>query len=190
MAAVLTAAPALALSALGVVTPGSRSGAVLLGNLLGGFLMLAMAVALRVRAAQPSSLSSTMSEMQARRACSARWAFGLWLLLAALGALSGAGLLYLAAPMHLALAALALPLAAVVGWSARNEAQPTARALGSALLLVVPVQFVLGAAGAANAAGAAWVLLHNASAAAGLALLFGLTALRRDVTPAPSESRR
>ncbi len=168
---------ALGLSVLGVVTPGSRAATVLLGNLLGGLLMLALALALLVRLKTPHAVSDKL----ARRA---HWAGGLWLLQAAVGALSGAGLVPLAPPVHLALAAAALPMAALAGWSARAEPDRVARALGLALYLIVPLQFVLGAFGANNAAQMGWVLLHNAVAATGLAALGGLMALRRAVSAA------
>ncbi len=156
---------ALFLSALGVVTPGSRATAVLLGNLLGGFLMLALAATLlaRLLASEPAT---------ARLARRAAWAAALWLAMCTLGAVSGAGGAHLAPPLHLALAVLALPFAARVAWASRTETSSVARAVGVVLAGLVPLQFVLGALAAGQAAQPGWVLLHNSTAAwAGAALL-------------------
>lgn len=152
---------ALALAALGIVTPSSRSPAVLLGNQLGGLLLLALAWSTwRTAAATPAV------------AANVRWARAvalLWLLQAALGALSGAGFgigpplthLVLAAPAVLAAFALGLS-----GWYRERRAE----ALTLALLAVL--QVLLGLAAMLSAAPPALVLGHAAVAAVGLALLF------------------
>lgn len=167
---------ALFLSALGVVTPGSRATTVLLGNLLGGYGMLALAAALLARLV----LARPVSPGLARRAA---WAAAVWWTMAALGAISGAGGAHLAPPLHLALALVALPLAARVAWTALAEPQPMARALGLVLAALVPLQFVLGALAADQAAPPGWVLLHNATAAWAGAALLALAAARAAGTP-------
>ena len=75
---------ALALSVLGIVTPGSRAVGVLLGNLLGGLLMLGLSWRLATQLAGWPISSPRL----------ARWALlgaALWLAQAAFGALSGSG---------------------------------------------------------------------------------------------------
>ncbi|MBI5720278.1 MAG: COX15/CtaA family protein [Burkholderiales bacterium] len=199
---------ALALSMLGVVTPGSRALAVLLGNLLGGFLMLAIALALTTRAMTPTegataptegptaptarAMAPTAQSMAPTAQAAAKLAarerlprlarrtFWLWLVQAALGALSGAQALHLAPPLHLALAAVALPMAGVVAWSACHHPQPAPRLLGAVLLGLLPLQFALGASAAAEGAPMPWVLAHNVSAATVLGLLCALAALRSE----------
>ncbi|MDP2007062.1 MAG: COX15/CtaA family protein [Rubrivivax sp.] len=155
---------ALGLSALGIFTPGSRAAGVLLGNLLGGLLMLALSWRLVVHLhAGPGSSPALV-----------RWALlgaGLWALQAALGALSGSGQADVAPVAHLSLALLAGPCALGVGWAVRGQG---GRGEGVALLWVTGLQFVLGAGAAASAAAPALVLLHNIVAALGLALLLGL----------------
>lgn len=184
---------ALALSALGIVTPGARAGAVLLGNLLGGLLMLAVAAWLALRlqpilhahspldpagapanASQDASRDAPQGGSQSgppQRARSARWLAALWLLQAALGALSGAALWRPAPPLHLALACALLPWAFALGLGAWREGL---RRRGAALAALVVVQFALGVLAAAGHAAWPWVWLHNAGAAVGLALLFAL----------------
>lgn len=156
---------ALGLALLGIVTPGSRAPAVLLGNLLGGLLMLALAWRL-LRCLQGAP---ALSRPLAGAALAGTL---LWTAQAALGALAGAGSNATAPVAHLALALLALPLAVGVGWSARRQRRG---AEGSALMVLAALQGLLGAAGAAQAAAPALVLLHNLVAATGLALLCGLT---------------
>ena len=154
----------LALAVLGVVTAGARSAAVLLGNLLGGFVLLAVAwAALR-----------GLHDRPAPAATLARWATAgalCWLLQAALGALAGARMVDAAPFVHLGLALLAGPWALVVGWEARRQGQVFE---GRALMALALLQFVLGASAAVNAAAPALVLLHNTAAALGVALLVGL----------------
>ncbi len=155
---------ALGLSALGVVTPGSRAVGVLLGNLLGGLLMLALSWRLVVH----------LHEGQKSSPALARWALmgaGMWAVQAALGALSGSGQFNAAPVAHLSLALLGGPCAFGVGWVARGQ-----RGLGEgmALLGVTGLQFVVGVSAVGAAAAPALVLLHNMGAALGLALLLGL----------------
>jgi heme a synthase len=155
---------ALALSALGIITPGSRATGVLLGNLLGGLLMLALSW----------RLAGQLSGRQGSNPRLVPWALvgtGLWAAQAALGALSGAGLSNALPVAHLILALLAGSCAAGVGWAARQQGR---RREGSGLLLLTGLQFLLGASAAATAAAPWLVLLHNVGAALGLALLLGL----------------
>jgi len=155
---------ALGLSVLGIVTPGSRAVGVLLGNLLGGLLMLGLSWRLATQLAGWPISSPRL----------ARWALpgaALWLTQAAFGALSGSGRMPAAPVAHMALALLAGSCALGVGWAARAQGQ---RVEGTALLSLTGLQFVLAAAAAGSAAAPAWVLLHNLGAAIGLALLLGL----------------
>lgn len=159
---------ALALAVLGVVTAGSRSAAVLLGNLLGGFVLLAVAW----------SALCGLHEMPRPTAPLARWAAAgalFWWLQAALGALAGARMVDVAPLAHLWLALLAIPVAFAVGWSARRQG---CAAEGRALMVLALLQMLLGATAALNAATPALVLLHNTAAALGVALLFRLGSVR------------
>ena len=157
---------ALALAALGVVTPGSRSAAVMLGNLLGGLSMFALTWALvrRLRERPPPSAG-------ARRA--AGLAAALWGAQAAVGALAGtaASPWTAAGLLHLALAAVGLPLAAGIGIALTRQAL---RGEGIALLAVASLQAGLGGLALLADAPAPVVAAHNATAAAGLALLAGV----------------
>lgn len=155
---------ALALSVLGIVTPGSRAAGVLLGNLLGGLLMLGLSWRLATQLAGWPEASPAL----------ARWAqlgAGLWMAQAALGALSGSGHWHAAPVAHMALALLAGSCSLGVGLAARLQGR---RVEGSGLLSMTGLQFALAAAAAGSAAAPAWVLLHNIGAALGLALLLGL----------------
>ena len=154
---------ALALSVLGIVTPGSRAIGVLLGNLLGGLLMLALSWRLATQLAGWPGSSPTL----------ARWALlgaGLWAPQAALGALSGSGQMAAAPVAHLVLALLAGSCAVGVGWAARQQGRHLE---GTGLLVLTGLQFVLAAAAVGSAAAPALVLLHNVGAALGLAMLLG-----------------
>lgn len=169
---------ALELAALGVVTPGARSAAVLLGNLLGGFALFALAWltwrGLRPMPAANASDASDAAGGVAPHPTLRRWALAgalAWALQAALGARAGAGAGDIAPVAHLALALLALPWAFVVGWVARQQGRPRT---GGALMALALLQLLLGAAAAMFAAPAALVLAHNAAAALGLALLLAL----------------
>jgi cytochrome c oxidase assembly protein subunit 15 len=155
---------ALALSALGIITPGSRAVGVLLGNLLGGLAMLALSWRLATQLAGWPASSPTL----------ARWALlgaALWLAQATLGALAGSGRLSAAPVAHMVLALLAGSAALGVGWVTRAQGR---RIEATALLSLTGLQFMLAAAAAGSAAAPAWVLLHNIGAAIGLALLVGL----------------
>lgn len=165
---------ALGLAGLGIVTPGSRAAAVLLGNLLGGLLMLALAWRL-LRCLQGAPA------VAGPLAGAAGAGLLVWLAQAALGASAGAGLSDAAPVVHLALALVALPLALGVGWAARRQRRG---AEGGALMATAALQGLLGATAAAGAAAPALVLLHNLVAAAGVALLCGLT-LREGPRPPP-----
>jgi heme A synthase len=155
---------ALALSVLGIVTPGSRAIGVLLGNLLGGLLMLGLSWRLATQLAGWSGVSPGL----------ARWALlgaALWLTQAAFGALSGNGEMPAAPVVHMALALVAGSCALGVGWAARSQGR---RFEGTALLSLTVLQFVLAAAAAGSAAAPGLVLWHNLGAALGLASLLGL----------------
>ena len=157
---------ALGLAALGIVTPGSRATAVLLGNLLGGLLMLSLAWRLTRRFA-PRALASSGPGP-------AYWplvAALLWTVQAALGAVSGAGDSFLASLAHLALSVAAGCVALLVGWLARRQGL---RGEGTTLMVLVGVQWLLGGSTALLDAPMAMVLAHNIGAAIGLALLVGL----------------
>lgn len=163
---------ALALAALGVVTAGSRSAGVLLGNLLGGFALLAAAWAsLGTLQAWPARGSTLAPWAAAGAAC--------WLAQAALGALAGARLVDAAPVLHLALALLAGPWALGVGIAATRMG---CTAEGRTLAVLASLQMLLGAAAAAATAAPALVLLHNVLAAVGLALLVGLASARGRVS--------
>jgi heme A synthase len=155
---------ALALSALGIVTPGSRATGVMLGNLLGGLLMLALSWRLAGQLSGRPGSSRILSG----------WALigaGLWAAQAVLGSLSGAGRSSAAPLAHLALALLAGSCAFGVGWLACKQGR---RREGSDLMALVGLQWLLGACAAGAAAAPPLVLLHNVGAALGLALLLGL----------------
>ena len=154
----------LALAMLGMRTPGARSAAVLLGNQLGGFALLAVAwsalCGLRGRPLPSDSLR--------------RWATAgalCWSLQAALGTLAGAGLLDAAPLLHLTLALLAGPWAFVVGYAAWRRGAANG---GRALMALALLQWLLGATAALSAAMPALVLMHSTAAALGVALMFGL----------------
>jgi heme A synthase len=168
----------LALAALGVVTPGSRATPVLLGNQIGGLLLLALTwrllrrLQLGAAGDRPAARALPPPAPALARSLAAIGALA-WLVQAGAGALSGGGRHEDASVTHLALALVALPLAVAAAWAARRQGR---RAEGGALLALVALQAVLGAASAAGSAGAPLVLAHAAAAAAGVALLAGLTA--------------
>jgi heme A synthase len=155
---------ALGLALLGVVTPGSRSAAVLLGNLLGGLLLFALAWT-TWRGLQAPPLPRPALTAWAAAAAVA------WALQAAFGARAGAGVSDMAPVAHLALALFVVPATAGIGHAARRQGRAIE---GLALIALAALQTLLGAASAALAAPAALVLVHNAAAAAGFALLVGL----------------
>ncbi|MBL8345974.1 MAG: hypothetical protein JNN03_11070 [Rubrivivax sp.] len=155
---------ALGLAALGIVTPGSRTAGVLLGNLVGGFAMLAVAGCLALRLRGVPALERSVAR-QARVLC------GLWLAQAALGALSGAGLLRLAPQLHLVLAAVVLPWTLSLALQVLRAGR---RGSGFALAGMCVAQALLGFVAAAQDAALAAVVLHNAAAALGIAQLLAL----------------
>jgi heme A synthase len=162
--ATLMLASAVGLAALGLVTAGSRSVLVLLGNLLGGQVLLALAW----------TLTRALADRRRRAGGRRRWAragFVAWLVQAALGAASGAGIGPAVPVAHLGLAIVALAVALVAGLVARRE---DCRAEGNALLAVAAAQAALGLAAAASDAAPLVVLAHSAGGATGLALLLGL----------------
>jgi cytochrome c oxidase assembly protein subunit 15 len=156
----------LGLAALGIVTPGSRAIAVLLGNLLGGLLMLALAWRLTRHLAGGAG--------DAGRQGLGWWALAgalLWAVQAALGALSGTGAAIGLPIGHQALSFAPGAFALGVGWTARRRGL---RAEGSALMAVGVMQWLFGATAARFDAAVTLVLVHNVGAAVGLALLAGL----------------
>jgi cytochrome c oxidase assembly protein subunit 15 len=155
---------AVALSALGIVTPGSRAGWVLLGNLLGGLLMLGLAWSLVRRLSAGTATDGPLVVAATAGAL-------LWGVQAALGALAGARLAEAAPVAHLALALLAAPWAFAVGWWASRRGR---RVEGTALIATAIAQWLLGIAATAWSAAPAAVLAHNFVAGIGLSLLLGL----------------
>lgn len=155
---------ALGLAALGIVTAGSRSLLVLLGNLLGGYAMLALAW----RLTRGRRLEAAAAHELERRA---RVASTLWILQVMAGAISGSGQSTLAPFAHLA---LALPTFLWVLMLARHTRRIGLRAEGGALLLLVIAQPILGGIAAWSGAPPQAVALHSFSAALALALLVGL----------------
>jgi hypothetical protein len=162
---------ALGLSALGIVTPGSRSVAVVLGNLFGGFGMLALAWALLRRLAAAPALGPRMRTLAGIVAV-------LWLAQAALGAWSGTAPPQgtVAPQVHLLLGVCAATAAGMLGLLARGTVR---RVEGTTLALLSLLQFVLGALAVGYPAAPAVVLLHNLGAATGLALLTGMALAHR-----------
>lgn len=153
---------ALGLAVLGVVAGASRAMTVVLANLLGGLCMLALAWGLA-----RASTGTSRAPLPGARASAA-----LWLAQGALGAASGLGGAFPAAMLHLLLAPVAAFVATAVAASARRASRARE---GNALLIVVTMQVILGMAAAQLAASAPLVHLHNALAASGLALLWGLS---------------
>lgn len=159
--ATLLLAVALGLAALGVAAGGSQAGPVVLGNLLGGFTMLAAALAL-ARHAHPIAAELVALRVPARRALLA------WLLQVMLGAVSAHGVLGVAAVLHLG---WAFVTAAWTARLARRVRRAGAATLGNLLLVLIACQWLLGGAAALRGAPATLVVLHNLSAAGGFALL-------------------
>ena len=175
---------ALALAALGIVTPRSTSAAVLLGNLLGGLTMLALAWR-TLRGLERADRGGERAWRQgaaAPRTLAALTAAA-WLLQASVGVSAGASLHGDAPLLHLALALVGLPLAAATGWVALRQGR---RGEGVALMSAAALQALLGAVSAASAAAPASVLLHNMTAAVGIALAAGLTISLDPSRPRPS----
>jgi len=156
---------ALGLAVLGVVTPGSRSVAVLLGNQLGGLAMLALAWRLLRRLQGAPAAGRPLAVV-------AGFGAAAWLAQATLGGLAGGRGLDVAPIAHVATALVALPLAFGISWWARGRGRGGE---GAGLMAVAVFQGLLGAAAAASAAAPAWVLVHNVGGALGLTLLVGLT---------------
>ncbi len=188
---------ALALAALGVVTPGSRSPWVLLGNHLGGLLLLALAWngwrglaagGAATRGVTPFAPAPAIPPAitPAMPPAITRWARRvalLWLLQAALGSGSGGGFGSGAALVHLALAAPAVLGAFMLGILGQRQRCPGALPL----TLVAVAQVLLGVTAMLSAAPPLLVLLHNGVAALGLALLCDLALRGRDcASPGPA----
>ena len=166
---------ALGLAVLGVAAGASRSPAVVLGNLLGGFTMFTLAWGLALDVV----VQDHMRPLRVARATAV-----LWLLQVMFGGLAGLGNSFGVALLHVVLAPVVVIMAVVASAAARHSGR---RGEGNALLLVVCAQIVLGVAGWQLAAAAELVHLHNAGAASGLALLWGLS---REVGPVRGECSR
>jgi heme A synthase len=168
----------LGLALLGVATrvPGAASAAPSLrlvlttGNLLGGLCSLALAWSLWRSLRRAPALPAAACRL-------ARVTLALWALQALAGALSGADASAVAPLVHLLLALAALPTALWLGWSQRHGVRA---AEARALLVLVLLQPLLGVLALAGAAAPVLVWLHNASAAAGLAVLAGLVLAASD----------
>lgn len=168
---------ALGLALLGIVTPGSRAPAVLLGNMLGGLLMLAVAWQLTRRLAGEDAGGPTHhapDNHAVDHRMLGRWALLgalLWAAQAALGAISGVSADALVPRAHVMLALATGPWALVVGGTARRLGLPRQ---GTALMALAAGQVALGGIAAWFTATPGLVLTHNIVAAVGMALLFGL----------------
>jgi heme A synthase len=156
---------AVALSVLGIASAGSRALPVVFGNLFGGYAMLAVAYSItRTQAVDDARTAQ-------RLARDARLGVLLWAMQIALGATAGAGAPTAAAFVHLCLALVA------AGWAMRVARQ--ARAAGLAcearlLKTLALAQWLIGASAAWFGAPTALLVVHDVSAAAGLALMFGM----------------
>lgn len=156
---------ALGLAVLGIVTTGSHGAAILLGNMLGGFSMLALAWRMtrpRVR------LDAAVARGLDRRALIG---IAAWAGQAAVGAISGTGAGLAVALLHPVLAL------AVSVWVLSLAASARRHGLfreGTALMVVTLLQWPLGIGAALLDAPPVLVLVHNTSAACGMALLAGL----------------
>jgi cytochrome c oxidase assembly protein subunit 15 len=161
---------ALGLSALGIVGAGSRALPVVLGNLLGGFAMAALSWSLtrRLAAAAPPAAGARLGS---------GFVALLWLSQAALGGTSGLGVAGAVVPLlHVLLGIAAATSALLLGLVLWRSPQ---RVEGRALVVLSGAQLLLGVATSTLGAPAMAVLLHNALAAAGLALCSGLALARR-----------
>ncbi|TXH51437.1 MAG: hypothetical protein E6Q93_22055 [Burkholderiaceae bacterium] len=144
----------------------------LLGNQLGGWLMLALAWRL--------AIDPLRADTRAVAQVPATWphqltsvASILWLAQAALGSLSGQMVPSMAAAAHLLVATALLPLTLWCAWRARAGPRPLA---ARAVLVLALFQAVSGLAAAAAAAPAERVWWHAVLGAAGFALLTNLHA--------------
>lgn len=155
---------AVGLALLGVVTPGSRAPPVLLGNMLGGLLMLGLAWRLVRRLGTAPAVGRSLARGAAAGA-------GVLIAQAALGVLSGAGIGAVPAVAHVALAFVSVAWMTGVGHAARRQGRATE---GRALVALAVTQVFLGTAAFLSAAQSVLVLAHDLVAAAGLALLLGL----------------
>ena len=155
---------AIGLALLGIVTPGSRAPPVLLGNMLGGLLMLGFAWRLVRRLGAAPAVDRSLAYRSTVGA-------GLLIVQAALGVLSGAGIGAIPSVAHVALAFVAVSWMIGVGKLARRQGRG---AEGTALVVLAVAQLILGMAAFLSAAQPAFVLAHNVLAAFGLALLLGL----------------
>jgi len=161
---------ALGLSALGIAGAGSRAGPVVLGNLLGGFAMTALSWTLvrRLGHAGPAAPGVRHGALLVAL---------LWAVQAALGGASGLGAAGTVVPLlHALLGFAAATAALLLGLVLRRSPQ---RAEGRGLVALASLQLLLGVVAGTHGAPPPLVLLHNALAAAGLALCCGLALARR-----------
>jgi heme A synthase len=175
--ALLLLALGVALALLGVITPGSRAPAVLLGNQLGGWLMLA--VAWRLATHEPGPGTAARHQRPAVAPQLSTLAAALWLVQAAVGSLSGQMAPSVAAAGHLLMATALWPLTLWCTWHARRGPRPGA---ARALLLLVLLQGASGLWAAAGAASPERVWWHAVLGAVGFALLANLHATARTDT--------
>ncbi|HRX90207.1 MAG TPA: hypothetical protein P5528_12260, partial [Steroidobacteraceae bacterium] len=157
---------ALGLSILGIFTPGSPAIGVLLGNLLTGLVMVALAW----RLARHGGTLHASTE-HGRLAVWLLIGATLWLTQAALGGVSGTGRFATATIAH---AVFALGIALTAYLIGARAYRTGLRRDGMALIALVFTQFVLGVVTAVFGAALYLVLLHNFVAVVGLALIVGL----------------
>lgn len=164
---------AIGLAVLGMAMGGSRAPPVLLGNLLGGQLMLAFAWRLFRRQRGAPAPGRGLARI-------ARIAAASWLVQAILGATSSA-VAGLAAPIaHVVLGVPVAGMGFLTGLIAMDSGR---RAEGLGLIALAPVQTVLGASAIVNGVPAPLVFAHSLGAAIGLALLAELS--RRETAGIP-----
>ncbi len=156
---------ALGLAALGIATTGAHGAAILLGNMLGGFSMLALAWRMTRRGVP---LDGAVARDIDRRAL-----IGItgWAGQAAVGAISGTGAGLVVAWLHPVFALVVSVWALSLGAFVRRHGLFRE---GTALMVVTLLQWPLGIGAALLDAPPLLVLIHNTSAACGMALLAGL----------------
>jgi len=156
---------ALGLAALGIATTGAHGAAILLGNMLGGFSMLALAWRMT---RPPGALDPAPARGVDRRAAIG---IALWAGQAAVGAISGTGAGLVVAWLHPVLALVVSIWVLSLGAFVRRHGLFRE---GTALMVITLLQWPLGISAALLDAPPGLVLVHNTSAACGMALLAGL----------------
>lgn len=170
---------ALALAVLGIAAGRSPALAVRLGNMLGGFVMLA--VAWRLTQALRSPPAHALPALGAWPA----WTALAWLLQAALGLVSGTGRGTLYPLLHLMLGLAVVSLSWAFAFVLKQRGRG---GFGLALFGLSLWQLAMGVTGAMNHASPGIILLHNTGAAIGLALLAGLVEPRPATGSAPASA--